>query len=144
MEAIKETFYITKNTLFDWNIIEKKTKIQEVNNDAKNDAKNDANNDANDLLSTIEKQDSSKILDIKRDIHLKEISVYNTLNLRNIDNLIDKIELLERKINKLEALSKNNNYSQLLSPYLGGLNYPFNTFYLHKCRLDEPIDDNVD
>ena len=136
MEAIKETFYITKNTLFDWNIIEKKTKIQEVNNDA--------TNDANDLLSTIEKQDSSKILDIKRDIHLKEISVYNTLNLRNIDNLIDKIELLERKINKLEALSKNNNYSQLLSPYLGGLNYPFNTFYLHKCRLDEPIDDNVD
>ncbi len=136
MEAIKETFYITKNTLFDWNIIEKKTKIQEVNNDV--------TNDANDLLSTIEKQDSSKILDIKRDIHLKDISVYNTLNLRNIDNLIDKIELLERKINKLEALSKNNNYSQLLSPYLGGLNYPFNTFYLHKCRLDEPIDDNVD
>jgi hypothetical protein len=184
MESLKEKFNITKNSLFDWNIIEKKTKIDEAPKDTTDlvSTTNHTTNKSNkleqenlDSIIKIEitdindiKQDIHKIIEIKNDTTLKDTtrpdtiteseSIYNKVDLHNIDelnsnlnNLIDKIskmtstiEMLENKINNLEELSKTNNYNQLLSsPYLGGLGYPFYNFYLHNYKFDDNVDKNT-
>ena len=169
MESLKDKFILTKNTLFDWNIIETKTKMDKAPSTLSSDkVDNESSNSIIKIEITDIKQNdtlnSHNILDIKNDNNLNDtlkisesvsttISTSNKVDLRNVDelnstlnNLIDNIstltstiEMLKNKINNLEELSKTNNYNQL-SPYLGGLSYPFYNFNLHNYKFDDNVD----
>ena len=96
MESLKEKFNITKNSLFDWSIIEKKTKLDEAPKDTKinTDSTLLANNVS---LETQENQVIKETKETQENYHEDSIIKIEITDIKNDDKL-NIHKLLYKKI----------------------------------------------
>ena len=109
MESLKEKFNITKNSLFDWSIIEKKTKLDEAPKDTKinTDSTLLANNVS---LETQENQVIKETKETQENYHEDSIIKIEITDIKNDDKL-NIHKLLYKKNNSIKPKNSNNNVS---------------------------------
>ena len=101
MESLKEKFNITKNTLFDWSIIERKSNNDDIPKDLTDIKTTDVNSELN--LDT-KKTTTYPNLSQSKEIKLENDSVSNSI----------KIEIKDKSCDKLNNLDNNLNINKIL------------------------------